>query len=318
MTGIVFPGQGTQSASMFRAQEAYDSSRRQETLSCASEIFGFDIVGFTENAAPEQLRDTRFAQPIIFTADMLGYYRLTEEEIYPDVVAGHSLGEYCALTAAGVISFEDACRLVKQRAEIMGRVRTNGILCVIKSTCAALGEIDEFIREISAGCCFPVQAALLNSPYQAVIALSRSDLPGLMEKAGQMKGISAAPLNVSRPFHSVYMEGMLDGFDEVLQNFTFRKPAIPVLSNAAGDYLDGSDSENIRKALLRQCCVPVQWVKIMEKMGAIRNIRVIECGPGHTLCGFFRNYNRAIPVFPIGDRKKMKRFREALNHVENV
>lgn len=279
---FVFPGQGSQSVGMLNAFA--DNPVVRATLEEASTALGQDIGKMIAEGPAEELNLTTNTQPVMLTAAVAVYRAwLAAGGPAPAVVAGHSLGEYSALVAAGVIPFADAVPLVRFRAQAMQEAVPVGE----GGMAAILGLSDDDVRaacaEAAAAGAGVVEAVNFNAPAQVVIAGHK----GAVEKACEIakgKGAKRAlPLPVSAPFHSSLLKPASDRLRERMAGLPFSAPSIPLVNNV--DVAIVNDPAQIKDALVRQAAAPVRWVECVQKMAAEGVTHVIECGPGKVLAG---------------------------------
>lgn len=280
-TALVFPGQGSQRAGMARDfHETYAVAR--QTFEEASGTVGLDLAGISFGE-DERLNLTEFTQPCILTAEVAMLRVLRDEfGLAATVYAGHSLGEYTALVAAGVLGLGDAARLVRQRGALMQQAVPPGEGAML----AVIGpdlDIDR-LRETIAD--LEVDAANHNSPSQIVVSGRASDV----EKAQQRlvgDGFRCVPLKVSAPFHSRFMRGVEPKFAAELESVTIRAEDAPqVASNYSGTF-HPSDGAAVSENLVRQISGTVRWMENMRELAACAD-RILEIGPGRPLSAFFR------------------------------
>ena len=277
---LVFPGQGSQSVGMMGAYG--DSAIIRNTFAEASEALGRDLWQLVCDGPAEALAQTVNTQPLMLTAGIAVYREwLDKGGREPAVVAGHSLGEYSALVAAGVLAFADAVPLVEFRAQAMQEAVPKGV----GAMAALLGLDADVVREACAeaaqGQC--VEAVNLNAPGQIVIAGHAEAVVRANELAKAKGAKRAVMLPVSAPFHSALMKPAADRLAERLATVSLMKPAIPVVNNV--DVVCYDDPEQIRGALVRQAYNPVRWIETMQSMANMGVTQVFECGPGKVLSG---------------------------------
>lgn len=279
---FVFPGQGSQSVGMLNAFA--DNPVVRATLEEASSALGQDIGKLIAEGPAEELNLTTNTQPVMLTAAVAVHRAWIDAGgPAPALVAGHSLGEYSALVAAGVIPFADAVPLVRFRAQAMQEAVPVGE----GGMAAILGLSDDDVRaacaEAAAAGAGVVEAVNFNAPSQVVIAGHK----GAVEKACEIakgKGAKRAlPLPVSAPFHSSLLKPASDRLRERMAGLAFSAPAIPLVNNV--DVAIVRDAAQIKDALVRQAAAPVRWVECVQKMAAEGVTHVIECGPGKVLAG---------------------------------
>ena len=289
---FVFPGQGSQSVGMLNAFA--DHPAVVATLAEASDALGQDIGKLIAEGPAEDLNLTTNTQPVMLTA-AVAVYRAWQAAggPTPTVVAGHSLGEYSALVAAGAIAFKDAVPLVRFRAKAMQEAVPVGE----GGMAAILGLSDDDVRAACAEASGAgvVEAVNFNAPAQVVIAGARAAVEKACEIAKAKGAKRALPLPVSAPFHSSLLKPASDRLREYLANVTVNAPVIPVINNV--DVAVVSDPAAIKDALVRQAASPVRWVETVQKMKADGITRVVECGPGKVLAGLVKRIDGEI----VGD-----------------
>ncbi|MEK7317481.1 MAG: ACP S-malonyltransferase [Pseudomonadota bacterium] len=279
---FVFPGQGSQSVGMLNA--FVDNPMVRATLEEASTALGQDIGKLIAEGPAEELNLTTNTQPVMLTAAVAVYRAwLDAGGPAPALVAGHSLGEYSALVAAGVIPFAEAVPLVRFRAQAMQEAVPVGE----GGMAAILGLSDDDVRaacaEAAAAGAGVVEAVNFNAPSQVVIAGNKGAVEKACEIAKAKGAKRALPLPVSAPFHSSLLKPASDRLRERMAGLSFSAPAIPLVNNV--DVAIISDPAQIKDALVRQAAAPVRWVECVQKMAAEGVTHVIECGPGKVLAG---------------------------------
>ena len=276
---FVFPGQGSQFPGMGR--ELYESSDQAARLmDRAVAILGFDILKVMFEGTEEDLRSTRVTQPAIYIHSVA--QALCGSLEAPAMVAGHSLGEFSALAAAGVFSFEDGLRLVQHRAEQMQRCceRTSGVMAAI------IGLPDETVEQICADTEGIVVPANYNCPGQIVISGEKQAVETAMAALKAAGARRALPLNVSGAFHSPLMEPARAELARAIDATPFQAPACPVYQNFSASA--ETDPARIRENLLRQLTSPVRWTASVQAMLADGATEFIEVGPGDVLKGLIK------------------------------
>lgn len=287
-TAYIFPGQGAQFTGM--GKDLYDSSAKAaELFWTADEILGFKLSEVMFTGSAEDLKRTEVTQPAVFVHSVAA--ALCREDFHPDMVAGHSLGELSALTAAGVLSFEDGLSLVSVRARAMQKACEK-----TPSTMAAvLGLSDEVVERICAEVSSAddsVVPANYNCPGQIAISggVDAVSIAGeLLVEAGAKRVV---PLAVSGAFHSVYMESARAELAEAISKTEFKTPVCPVYQNV--DALPHTSSEEIRANLLLQLTSPVRWTQEVKNMISGGAEQFIECGPGEVLTGLVKRIRRSL------------------------
>ena len=272
MVICLFPGQGSQSKGM--GAELFD--RYPDWTAQADDVLGFSIRELCVDDPREELRRTQFTQPALFVVNALTYRaRIDDGKTVPDFVAGHSLGEFNALLAAGVYDFATGLAMVKRRGQIMGQVSGGGMAAVIGMEAAAIQAV---LETTEAG--RRLDVANFNSYDQTVIAGPQEDLASVKEQF-EAAGVRAyIPLNVSAPFHSRYMRAAEAEFSEFLAGVEFSRPGIPVISNVTGKPYDDA---RVRETLSEQIGHSVRWLDSMEFLLSQPEPAFEEVGPGTVL-----------------------------------
>ncbi len=297
---FVFPGQGSQSVGMMAAYG--DSPVLRATFDEASAALSQDLWQLLIDGPAEALAQTVNTQPLMLTAGV-AVYRLWLERggKLPAVVAGHSLGEYSALVAAGVIPFQDAVPLVRLRANAMQEAVPAGA----GAMAAVLGLDDEKITEAcveaaaAAGDGEVVEAVNFNGPGQTVIAGSKAAVELACAGCKARGAKRALLLPVSAPFHSSLIRPAADKLAARLADLDFAAPQIPVINNA--DVAIESDPERIKDALIRQAYSPVRWVETIQKIAGMNVTTVAECGPGKVLAGLTKRCAATLAGVALAD-----------------
>jgi [acyl-carrier-protein] S-malonyltransferase len=282
---FVFPGQGSQAVGMLNAWEGHVAVR--DTLAEASEALGEDLARLIAEGPKESLDLTSNTQPVMLAAGVACWRAwLAEGGLKPSVVAGHSLGEYTALVAAGVLTLKDALPLVRVRAQAMQEAVPVGA----GGMAAILGMDAEGVKagcaEAAAACGEAVEAVNFNDPKQTVIAGTKAAVDKACEVLKAAGAKRALVLSVSAPFHSSLMKPAAERLKEKLAATTFSAPQIDLINNI--DVAIASDVEAIRDALYRQAFGPVRWVETISAIKARGVTHVIECGPGKVLAGMVK------------------------------
>jgi len=295
---FVFPGQGSQSVGMLNSISERPEIRA--TLEEASEVLGEDVAKLIAEGPAEALSLTTNTQPVMLTAGV-AFYRawLAAGGPAPSVMAGHSLGEYSALVASGVISFKDAVPLVRFRAEAMQSavpVGTGGMAAILGLDDAAVIQV---CAEASAASGSVVEAVNFNAPGQVVIAGSSDAVTKACELLKAAGAKRALPLPVSAPFHSSLLQPASEKLKSYLANIEFKAPTIPVINNVDVEILN--DPAAIKDALVRQAAKPVRWQETIQAMASQGITQVVECGPGKVLAGLTKRINDQMTGVPVFD-----------------
>ena len=278
-TAYVFPGQGSQFSGM--GKDLYESLPDARTLfDKADEILGFKISEIMFQGTDEQLKETKVTQPAVFLHSVISAFCLPDFK--PDMVAGHSLGEFSALAAAGAIEFEDALRLVAIRAREMQ-------LCCDKvpgTMAAIIGLEDKVVEDICQQTEGIVIPANYNSDGQVVISGEKAAVEAACAKFLEAGAKRALPLSVSGAFHSPLMEPARAALGEAIATTAFKEPACPVYQNVTA--LPHTDPEQIKDNLLKQLTSPVRWSQSVRNMRLDGAEEFIELGPGTVLTGLIK------------------------------
>jgi [acyl-carrier-protein] S-malonyltransferase len=286
---LVFPGQGSQSVGMMAGYG--ESAVIRETFTEASEALGEDLWEMVSNGPAERLALTVNTQPLMLTAGVAAYRAwLAAGGPKPALVAGHSLGEYSALVAAGALAFTDAVPLVRFRAQAMQEAVPAGE----GAMAALLGLEADAVREACAEAAQGdvVEAANLNAPGQIVIAGSKAAVERAVEVAKAKGAKRAVLLPVSAPFHCALMRPAAERLAQRLASITISTPQIDVLNNV--DVAVYSEPDRIRDALVRQAFSPVRWIETVQDMAQRGMSHVIECGPGKVLAGMSKRIAKQV------------------------
>lgn len=280
MKAFIFPGQGAQFTGM--GKDLYEKSATAKSLfDQADAILGFKISEIMFNGSAEELKQTKVTQPAVFIHSVV--VALSQEEVHPDMVAGHSLGEFSALVANKTLSFQDGLNLVFKRALAMQRA------CEINpSTMAAiLGLADDKVEEICASISDEVVvAANYNCPGQLVISGSIKGIEIACEKMKAAGAKRALPLQVGGAFHSPLMDPAREELAAAIASTKFMTPICPVYQNV--NALPSTDVEVIKKNLIDQLTAPVRWTQLVQQMVNDGATSFIECGPGKVLQGLVK------------------------------
>lgn len=300
-TAFVFPGQGSQSVGML-ADIATEYALVGETFAEASQALGYDLWQVVANGPAETLNQTSVTQPAMLTAG-IALYRILQAAGKANVsfMAGHSLGEYTALTAAGVFSLADAVRLVRARGEYMQSAVPEGV----GAMAAILGLTDEQVRSAcEQGAQGEVVSAVnFNSPGQVVIAGHKGAVERAMKLCQEAGAKRALPLPVSVPSHCALMQPAADRLAQELAQTTMQTPQVSVVNNV--HVAVESDVKAIQAALLAQLYSPVRWVETVQFLKSQGVTRLVEVGPGKVLAGLNKRIDNEIEHFAVADLRTL-------------
>jgi [acyl-carrier-protein] S-malonyltransferase len=293
---FVFPGQGSQSVGML---DSFDGNATvAATLREASDVLGQDLAALMRSGPADELNLTVNTQPVMLTAGAAVYRAWREAGgPVPDVVAGHSLGEYAALTAAGAIELADAVPLVRLRARAMQEAVAVGQ----GAMAAILGLADDAVRQacVEAAAGEVVEPVNFNAPAQVVIAGHAAAVARACEAAKRLGAKRAVTLPVSAPFHSSLMSPARERLRQALTGIRLVTPSIPVINNV--DVAIEAEPVRIADALARQAAAPVRWVETIRAMAARGVTHVVECGPGRVLAGLTKRIEPSLESVALAD-----------------
>lgn len=306
---MVFPGQGSQTVGML-AELAGDYPIVQETFKQASEVLGYDLWQLVQEGPAEELNKTWQTQPALLTASV-AVYRVWQQkypELKPEVMAGHSLGEYSALVCAGVLDFQDAVKLVELRGKLMQQAVPEGTGAMYAIIGLDNDAIISACKQAEQG--EVVSAVNFNSPGQVVIAGAKAAVEraaALCKEAGAKR---ALPLAVSVPSHCALMKPAADQLSVSLESITLKAPVVAVLNNV--DVKAETDAVAIRNALVRQLYSPVRWTETVEKMAQNGVAVLVEVGPGKVLNGLTKRIVDSLQAVSVNDVKSLDSIEEVL------
>jgi [acyl-carrier-protein] S-malonyltransferase len=295
--GFLFPGQGSQFVGMGRDfAEAFGWVG--ELYAGAEALLGFDLAGVCFNGPEETLRQTRFTQPALVVHSAISCRLLREKGIVPSAAAGHSLGEFSALIAAGVFSFESGLELVRERSRLMSEIgiRHPGAMAAVIGL--ASEDVLSACEEAESSGAGLVRPANFNSPEQTVISGSREGVAKASEIARAKGAKRVLELAVSGAFHSPLVAEAAGEFEKLLMKTAFLDPGFPVYPNVSASPATGG--ETIRGLLSQQMTHPVRWIETVQNMIRDGVTTFYEVGPGKVLAGLVKRIDRGVEVIPCG------------------
>jgi [acyl-carrier-protein] S-malonyltransferase len=299
---FVFPGQASQFVGMGNDLFS-DYSIAKEIYNQANEILEFDIKKISFEGPEEELKQTYITQPAIFIHSYIIYKLFHQKEILPDFVAGHSLGEYSALVAAGAFSFEIGLKLVKLRGRLMqdaGTVNPGTMAAIIGLSPEQIVDVCDKASE--AGVVVP---ANFNSTGQIAISGSIAGVKKAMELAKEAGAKKTMELVVSGAFHSPLMESATTDMVDALNNTDIKQPNCPIVANVTGQ--PTTNPEEIRENLIKQLTNPVRWIESMQSIIDNKVTQFYEVGPGKVLSGLLKRIDRSVTCTPIGKTEDIEK-----------
>lgn len=306
---FVFPGQGSQAIGMLNGFAS--NPVVQDTIAEASDALQMDLGKLISEGPKEDLDLTTNTQPVMLTAAVATYRAwIAAGGKVPSIVAGHSLGEYSALVAAGVIAFKDAVPLVRFRAQAMQSavpVGQGGMAAILGLSDA---DVAAACSEAAAATSEVVEAVNFNAPAQVVIAGSKAAVERACELAKAKGAKRALPLPVSAPFHSSLLKPASDQLRDYLANIPFSAPSIALINNV--DVAIVTDPALIKDALVRQAASPVRWVETVNAIAASGITQLVECGPGKVLAGLTKRIHPDLVGEAIYDQETLDKLMQAM------
>ena len=302
---FLFSGQGSQYPGM-GAELAAKYPACRSVLECGSDIMGFDLLGKLTDSTAEELAQTRLSQPAIFTTSVLALTAIREEGVDNDAVAGHSLGEYAAMYASGMLSLEDAFRAIKLRSEAMAKAAesSHGAMA------AVVGADDALMAEVCGSVSGFVAPANYNSPVQTVIAGEADAIDEAIAKFTE-QGKRCVKLAVSAAFHTKLMQSAADEFKAQIADLKFAAPNCDFYSNLYGKKLDGFS--DMPSYLASHICSPVKFVDELNAMQSAGIEAFVELGPGHVLTGLVRKTLKGVLNANVENPETLEKTITALN-----
>lgn len=302
---FIFPGQGSQYVGM--GQDVLENNHfANDIINKAETIIGIDLKELCLQGPAEELSLTSNTQPAIYTLSYILTGLLKEKGLEPSVVAGHSLGEYSALAAAEVLSFEEGLKLVRKRGQLMKNSCPAG-----QGAMAAVIGMDaiqlEEICQQSNGVC---EIANYNSPQQIVISGEKNVVQSVLNDAEKSGAKKVVLLDVSGPFHSSLMEDAKEQFKPIVANIDVKKPEIPFIANVTANYVNETDE--IKRLMLEQLTGSIRWVESIKKMINDEVETFIEVGPGRILKGLMRRIDRSVKAYNVESLENIEKLLEKL------
>lgn len=305
---FVFPGQGSQSVGM--GQDLFDQSPDARRLfEQADTKLGFSLSELIFEGPEDELKQTANTQPALLTTSVVMYEALAARGIKPDFVAGHSLGEYSALTAAGVLSFEDAVSIVRARGEFMEQAVPGGQGAMAAVLGGERKSLEELCAEISNGGHL-VELANVNCPGQIVVSGSKEGVGQVVERVKEIGAKRAIPLEVSGPFHSSLMREAAERLSSKLDSVSFQDATVPVVANVTARPVQ--QSEEIKQLLVEQVYSPVLWSDSIAWLIEQGVDTFVELGPGSVLTGLIKKIDKTVALYNVKDLETLEKTIEAL------
>ncbi len=305
---FMFPGQGSQYVGMGR--ELYQHHEIvQDTLNTANKILGYDLTHMMFEGPAELLTQTQYTQPAVFSLSVAIYRILKEKNIVPNAVAGHSLGEYSAMVASGIIDFEQGLKIIQIRGELLqeAAVQQKGTMAAIIGL--ANEKIEEICRNIKNGVVEPVN---YNCSNQLVIAGQTEAVQEAIKQAQAQGALKAIQLQVSGPFHSSLMQEAGKKLGQALSNYILHDPVIPVVANYNAKFLQ--NTAEAAQSMVSQVSSPVLWERSMQQLLDNGAEVFVEAGPGKVLCGLMKRIDRKVKCHNIEDEKTLQAFLQSGIH----
>lgn len=307
---FLFPGQASQYPGMGRElSEKFPAARA--VFNEADAALGLRISGICFEGSEDELRLTENTQPAILTASVAAFRTLESRGVKPDFVAGHSLGEYSALVAAGGLALADAVRVVRKRGHYMQEAVPSGIGAMAAILGLSPGQVEEICKKAADG--EVVSTANLNSPEQTVISGHAAAVKRAVELASQAGAKRAVILQVSAPFHCELMQPAEQRLESDLRKTHFSALRIPLVTNVGAEVIE--KGEDAREALIRQVSLPVRWEDSIRTLIELGVDSFAEVGPGRVLSGLLRQIDRSVLCVNVEDEKSLEAALEKLGRM---
>lgn len=301
---FVFPGQGAQAIGM--GKDVYDSHEgARRVFTAADEALGFPLTDIIFNGPDEKLKQTAYTQPALVATSLALYEAFSEKGIQPDFVAGHSLGEYSALTVAGVLKYGDAVRTVRARGELMEQAVPGGAGAMAAVLGAERGALAELCVRVS-GSIGAVELANVNCPGQIVVSGTKEGVQAVVEAGKEAGAKRVIPLEVSGPFHSSLMKPAAEKLGGLLAELELAPASVPVVANVTAQAV--SEPEQIRRLLVEQVYSPVLWEDTVVWLLAQGVDTFIEIGSGSVLAGLIKKVDKTAKVISINSKEAIDSF----------
>ena len=296
---FVFPGQGSQEVGMGKdlIKNYKEANELFNEANIALKDEGFDLKTLCMEGSEEELTKTINAQPVMLTMSIILYKLLQKNNINPDIVAGHSLGEYSALVAASSIEFKDAVKLVRKRGQYMQTATPFGIGSMAAIISFKKDKIEELIKKVSKF--GTIEIANYNSPYQIVVSGKSEAIEKLLLLGEKEEEMNIVPLKVSAPFHSSLMRKAKENLACYIENINIQDPQISVICNVTADYV--KTKEEIKNALIEQVTHPIKWVEIIKRINSEGIDYFVEVGPGNVLKKLIKQILPKAKVYNVCD-----------------
>jgi len=309
---FVFPGQGSQEVGM--GEDLIKNYKEADELFDAANIAlkdeGFDLKKLCFEGPEEELNKTINAQPAVLTISIILCKLLQKNNINPNMVAGHSLGEYSALVAASSIEFKDAIKLVRKRGQYMQTATPLGTGSMAAIISFKKDKIEGLIRKVSK---FGIiEIANYNSPYQIVVSGKNEVIDQLLLLGEEEEEINIVPLKVSAPFHSSLMRKAKENLASYIENVNIQDPQIPLICNVTADYV--KTKEEIKDALIEQVTHPIKWVDIIKRINSEGINCFIEVGPRNVLKKLIKQILPKAKVYNVSDSESLEKVVKRVNN----